>query len=204
MEPIDDREKETNKFDLSYVLDVSKILPDKNSIDIKWLKGKIEIANDKMWMPDDSGWEIIPLSSIQLIGRKMPASIKTQLMHAIKYSNFLVVDHKKKSMFGENHLTVTTVFGGTATDIRQFKNYLLELLGFSTSGTDEELESEEIRLLCLIEFGVKGIDMLLPIFDSNQILLNHAFKVLKNKKYVDENAIMTPQGLEYVKNGTVP
>jgi hypothetical protein len=200
VEHIDDIEKEDNKFDLSYVLDVSKVLSDKSSVDIEWLKGVIEVANDKMWIPDDSRWEIIPLSSIELIGRKMPASIETQLMHATKYSNFLVIDHKKKSMFGGSHLTVTTVFGGTAADIRQFKNYLLELLGFSASGTGEELESEEIRLLCLIEFGVKDVDMLLPIFDSNQILLNHAFKVLKNKEYVDENAIITPQGLEYVEN----
>ena len=199
MEQIDD-ETEENKFDLSYVLDVSKVLSEKSSVDIKWSKGVIEIANNKMWLPDESGWEIIPLSSIELIGRKMPASLETQLMHATKYSNFLVVDHKKKSMFGGSHLTVTTVFVGTAVDIRQFKNYLLELLGFSASGTDDELESEEIRLLCLIEFGVKDIDILLPIFDSNQILLSHAFKVLKNKEYVDENANIMPQGLEYVEN----
>ena len=200
LEHIDNEKKEDNKFDLSYVLDVSRVLSEKSSVDIKWSNGVIEFANDKMWIPDESEWEIIPLSSIELIGRKMPASIETQLMHATKYSNFLVVDHKKKSMFGGSHLTVTTVFVGNAADIRQFKNYLLELLGFSASGTGEELESEEIRLLCLIEFGVKNIDILLPIFDSNQILLNHAFKVLKNKEYVDENAIITPQGLEYVEN----
>ena len=201
MEHIDDKEKEENKFDLSYVLDVSKVLPDKSSTDIEWLTGEIEVTNDKMWIPDDSGWEIIPLSSIELIGRKMPASIETQLMHATKYSNFLVVDYKKGAMLSGSHLTVTTVFAGAAADISQFKNYLLELLGFSVSGTSsEEMESEEIRLLCLIEFGMKDIDMLLPIFDGNQILLNHAFKVLKNKEYVDENAIITPQGLEYVEN----
>ena len=200
MEHIDNKEKEENKFDLSYVLDVSKVLSEKSSVDIKWLKGVIEVANDKMWIPDESELEIIPLSSIELIGRKMQPSIENQLMHATKYSNFLVVDHKKKSMFGGSHLTVTTVFAGTSADIRQFKNYLLELLGFSASGTSDELESEEIRLLCLIEFGIKDIDMLLPIFDSNRILLNHALKILKNKKYVDENAIITPQGLEYVEN----
>ena len=200
MEPIDNKDKEENKFNLSYVLDVSKVLSEKSSVDIKWLTGAIEVANDKMWIPDNSGWEIIPLNSIELIGRKMQASIETQLMHATKYSNFLVVDHKKKSMFGGSHLTVTTVFAGAAADIRQFKNYLLELLGFSASGTSEELESEEIRLLCLIEFGMKDVDMLLPIFDSSQTLLDHAFKVLKNRGYVDENAIITPLGLEYVEN----
>ncbi|MDO9518280.1 MAG: hypothetical protein Q7J10_09580 [Methanosarcinaceae archaeon] len=199
MENIGSKEKEDNKFDLSYVLDVSKVLSDKSSIDIKWLKGVIEVANDNMWIPNESEMEIIPLSSIELIGRKMPATIENQLMHATKYSNFLVVDHKKKSMFGGSHLIVTTVFAGTAVDIRPFKNYLLELLGFSASGTSEELESEEIRLLCLIEFGIKDVDILLPIFDSNQILLNHALKVLKNKEYVDENAIITPKGLEYVE-----
>ena len=200
MEHIDNEEKEDNKFDLSYVLDVSKVLSEKSSIDIKWLKGVIEITNDKMWVPDESEWNIIPLSSIELIGRKMPPSTQTQLMHATKYSNFLVVDHKKKSMFGGSHLTVSTVFAGTATDIRKFKNYLLELLGFSASGANDELESEEIRLLCLIEFGMKDVDMLLPIFDSNQILLNHAFNILKNRGYVDENATITSQGIEYVEN----
>ena len=200
MENIDDIQKEENKFDLSYVLDVSKVLSEKGSVDIKWLKGEIEVANDKMWIPNESELEIIPLSSIELIGRKMPASIENQLMHATKYSNFLVVDHKKKSMFGGSHLTTTTVFGGSSADIRQFKIYLLELLGFSAGGTSEELESEEIRLLCLIEFGVKDIDVLLPMFDNNQILLNNAFKVLKSKRYVDKNAAITPQGMEYVEN----
>lgn len=191
--------KEENKFELSYVLDVSKVISEQSSVDIKWLKGTIEVASDKLWIPNESEWEIIPLSSIELIGRKMSASIETLLMHATKYSNFLVVDHKKGSMFSGSHLTVTTVFGGAASDIRQFKNYLLELLGFSASGTSDELESEEIRLLCLIEFGMKDVDILLPIFDSNQILLNRAFKVLRHKGYVDENATITSKGLEYVE-----
>ncbi|MEZ5334223.1 MAG: hypothetical protein R2741_02765 [Methanolobus sp.] len=43
------------------------------------------------------------------------------------------------------------------------------------------------------------MDLLLPIFENDKILLKHAFDVLKKKKYVDEYALITSTGFALVE-----
>jgi len=187
------------ELELTYLTSVSQLLTKRSLSTVEWMHGKVGVTATDMWFPSNDSWEIIPLKSIEMVGRELTGSVGNQIVQATRYSNMLAIDYKKQSRFGTGQVTSTMILAGKARDIRQMKNYLLSVLGFKVDASFGELEPEESRLLCLLGAGMDNVDMLLPIFDGNKILLKHAFVVLKKRKLVDEYAAPTQLGLEYVE-----
>ena len=187
------------EVELSYITSVSQLLTKRSVTGVKWMHGKVGVADEDMWFPSEEGWDIIPLKSIEMVGRQLTGSVGNQILQATKYSNHLVIDYKKQSLFGTGYVTSTMILAGRGQDIRKMKNYLLSALGFKIDASFGELEQEESRLLCLLASGMDNVDVLLPIFDGNKVLLKHAFVVLKKRKLVDDYASPTQLGLEYVE-----
>jgi len=187
------------ELELAYVVNVSQLLTKRSMSGAEWNHGKVGVTATDIWLPEKDGWDMIPFKSIEMVGRQLTGSIGNQILQATKYSNVLVVDYKKQSLFGTGQITATMIFAGQGRDIRNLKNYLLSVLGFRVDASFGELELEESRLLCLLGAGMNDVNVLLPVFDSNKILLKHAFIVLKKRGLVDEYAGPTQLGLEYVE-----
>ena len=192
---------EETKFEvkLSYIISVSQLLTKGSITGLNWQNGNVAVTENGMWFPSDGGWDMIPLNSIEMVGRQLTGSVGNQILHATKYSNHLVIDYKKQALFGTGNITSSMILAGQEQDIKKVKNFLLTALGFRIDASFGELENEESRLLCLLASGMDNVDVLLPIFDGNKVLLKHAFAVLKKRKLVDDFASPTQLGLEYVE-----
>ena len=192
---------EETKFEvkLSYIISVSQLLTKGSITGLNWQNGNVAVTENGMWFPSDGGWDMIPLNSIEMVGRQLTGSVGNQILHATKYSNHLVIDYKKQALFGTGNITSSMILAGQEKDIKKVKNFLLTALGFRIDASFGELENEESRLLCLLASGMDNVDVLLPIFDGNKVLLKHAFAVLKKRKLVDDFASPTQLGLEYVE-----
>ena len=187
------------EVEITYIISVSQLLTRQSLSGVKWMTGMIGISDTDMWLPSEDGFDVIPLSSIDIIGRKFTGAVRNQILKSTKYSNHLVIDYRKKPMFGTGYVTSTMIFAGTAENVRKIKNYLIALLGFTKDATFGELEPEQTRLLCMLASGVNDSDILLPIFDNNRLLLKHSFMILKKRKLIDDYASPTQTGLEYVQ-----
>lgn len=184
---------------LSYITSISQLLTKRSITGVNWMHEMVGVTDTDIWFPSEEGWDIIPLKSIEMVGRQLTGSVGNQILQATKYSNHLVVDYKKQALFGTGYVTSTMILAGQGQDIRKIKNYLLSVLGFQADASFGELEHEESRLLCLLASGMDDVDVLLPIFDGNKVLLKHAFVILKKRKLVDDYASPTQLGLEYVE-----
>lgn len=187
------------EVEMTYVASASQLLTRQSITGVKWMSGTIQISDTNMWLPSEDGFDIIPLKSIEMIGRNLTGAVRNQILKSAKYSNHLVIDYRKLSKFGTGHATYTMILAGTGENVRKVKNYLVTLLGFTVDATFGELEPDETRLLCLLASGVNDGDILLPVFDGNRILLKHSFMVLKKRKFIDDYASPTQIGLEYVE-----
>ena len=185
--------------EMTYITNASQLLTRQSLSDIKWMTGTVGINDTDMWLPLEDGFDVVPLSSIDIIGRKLTGAVRNQILKSTKYSSHLVIDYRKTSRFGTGYVTSTMIFAGTSENVKKFKNYLLTLLGFTIDATFGELEPEETRLLCMLASGVNDSDILIPMFDNNRVLLKHASMVLKKRKLIDDYASPTQTGLEYVQ-----
>lgn len=190
---------EYSEIDLDFLIGIPQLVTNITIADSLWIHGKVGISDQGIWLPKDDGWETIPLKSIELVNRKLPQSVVNRIMSSSRHANYIVVDYKKRSLFGNSYVTSSMIFTGERNNIEKFKSYLLTLLGFSADAEFEQLTPEQSRLLVLIASGITGMDLLLPIFDNDRILLKHAFNVLKKKKLVDEFAVITQSGFLLVE-----
>jgi hypothetical protein len=60
------------------------------------------------------------------------------------------------------------------------------------------MKAEDIRLLCLLASGINSFDMLVPIFDGDDEIVNRTFASLISKGLVDEYATLTSLGTDLV------
>ncbi len=187
------------EVEMTYVTSASQLLTRQSLTSVKWMSGTIQITDSDMWLPSENGFDIVPLKSIEMIGRNLTGAVRNQILKSAKYSNHLVIDYRKLSKFGIGHITSTMILAGTGENVRKIKNYLVTLLGFTVDAVFGELEPEETSLLCLLATGVNDANILLPVFEGNRILLKHAFMVLKKRKLIDDYASPTQIGLEYVE-----
>lgn len=188
------------EFEVAYLFDAPQMLP--RTLDKQtggWHKEIVSFSPSDIWLPVKGSWDIIPIKTIELVGRKLPASSVNQIQRSTGYSNVLVIDYMKQSSFASSLVNTTMIFAGRSDDIRQINSYLLTILGFSVDAERGNLTPEETRLLVLLESGMRDVDILLPIFANNKILLQHAFTVLTKREMCDEYARVTQIGHEYVE-----
>ncbi len=187
------------ELELAYVPDVPHLVAMRNVSGLKWNNGLVGITATDIWLPTDEGFEIVPLKSIEVVGREMPKYIVNQIHKITKHKEVLAIDYKKKSVFSSAFVSYTILFAGDSKNIAKLLNYLISLIGFKVDATFADLKPDESRLLCLIAAGMDDFSMLSPIFDNNKDKLNHAFMILNKKGLVDDYASTTQLGFEYVE-----
>ena len=187
------------ELELVYVPHVPHLVSMRNVSGLNWNNGLVGITGTDIWLPTDEGFEIIPLRSIEIVGREVPGYMVNQIRKITKYNNVLAIDYKKKSNFSSAFVSYTMLFAGSSINIAKLSNHLISLIGFKVDATFADLKPDESRLLCLIAAGIDSFDILGPIFDNNKEKLNHAFVVLKKKDLVDDYASTTQLGFEYVE-----
>ncbi|MDO9518282.1 MAG: hypothetical protein Q7J10_09590 [Methanosarcinaceae archaeon] len=187
------------EIELAYVPDVPHLASVRNANGLKWNNGLIGVTVTDIWLPTDEGFEIVPLKSIEVVGREMPVYMVNEIRKITKHPSVLAIDYKKKSNFSSAFVTYTMLFAGDSKNIVKLSNYLISLIGFKVDATFADITPDESRLLCLLAAGMDNFDMLRPIFDNDKEKLNHAFMVLKKKGLVDDYASTTQLGFEYVE-----
>ena len=187
------------ELELAYVPDVPHLASIRNVSGLKWNHGLVGVTPTDIWLPTDGGFTIVPLKSIEIVGREMPEYMVNQIRKITKHKNVLAIDYKKKSVFSSAFVSYTMLFAGDSKNIAKLSNYLISLIGFKVDATFADLKPDESRLLCLIAAGMDNFSMLSPIFDNNKDKLNHAFMILKKKGLVDDYASTTQLGYEYVE-----
>ncbi|WP_094227635.1 hypothetical protein [Methanolobus psychrotolerans] len=183
-----------SEIELDYVSDIPQLVTNIAISGSQWIHGKVGITNQDIWLPKEGGWDTIPLKAVELVDRKLPKSVVNKIVSSSRHSSYIVVDYKKLSLFGTGYVTSSMIFTGDKVNIENLKSYLLTLLGFSVDAVYGQLKPEQIRLLFLLSSGITDMDVLLPIFDRDKLLLKHAFEVLKKRDLVDEFAYVTPTG----------
>jgi len=191
---------EYSEIDLDFIVGIPQLVTNITISDSQWTHGKVGISDQELWLSKRDDWETIPLKSIELVNRRLPKNIENRIMASSRHSNYIVVDYKKLSMFGTGYVTSSMIFTGDRSNIEKLKSYLLSYLGFSADAEYEQLSPEQVRLLFLLSSGITDMDVLLPIFNKDKILLKHAFAVLKKKKLVDEFALVTPNGYAIIED----
>ncbi|MDI3486040.1 MAG: hypothetical protein PWQ50_1260 [Methanolobus sp.] len=191
---------EYSEVELDFIVGIPQLVTNITISDSQWTRGKVGISEQELWLSNGDDWDTIPLKSIELVNRKLPKTIENRIMASSRHSHYIVVDYKKLSMFGTGYVTSSMIFTGDKNDIEKIKSYLLSYLGFSADAEYEQLSPEQVRLLFLLSSGISDMDVLLPIFDKDKILLKHAFAVLKKKKFVDEFALVTSKGFAMVED----
>ena len=187
------------ELELAYVPHVPHLASMRNVSGLKWNNGLVGMTATDIWLPTDVGFNIIPLKSIEIVGREMPDYIVSQIQKITNHNNVLAINYKKKSSFTSALVSYTMLFAGDSKNIAALSNYLISLIGFKVDATFADLKPNESRLLCLIAAGIDNFDILGPIFDNNKEKLNHAFVILKKKELVDDYASTTQLGIEYVE-----
>jgi len=188
------------EFEVAYLFNASQMIPRTWGEGAGgWGKGIVSFSPSDIWFPVNDSWNIIPIKSIELIGRKLPASSKNQIQRSTGHSNELVIDYMKQSSFANSLVNTTLIIAGKAEDIRRIQSYLLTILGFSVDAEHGNLTSEETSLLVLLECGISDVDILLPIFNNNKTLLKHAFTVLTKRGMCNEYSRVTQIGHECVE-----
>ncbi|MDK2831599.1 MAG: hypothetical protein PWQ75_1351 [Methanolobus sp.] len=191
---------EYSEVELDFIVGIPQLVTNITISDSQWTRGKVGISEQELWLSNEDDWDTIPLKSIELVNRKLPKTIENRIMASSRHSHYIVVDYKKLSMFGTGYVTSSMIFTGDKNNIEKIKSYLLSYLGFSADAEYEQLSPEQVRLLFLLSSGISDMDVLLPIFDKDKILLKHAFAVLKKKKLVDEFALVTSKGFAMVED----
>ena len=186
------------ELELTFVPDVPHLASMRNVGGLKWNNGTVGVTDKDIWLPIAGGFEIIPIRSIEVVGREMSESMVSKIRKITKHETVLAIDYKKKSVFSSAFVSYTMIFSGDSTNIAKLSNYLISLIGFKADATFADLKQDESRLLCLIAAGMDNLDMLSPIFNNDKEKLNHAFMVLKKKGLVDDYAATTQLGFEYV------
>ena len=187
------------ELELTYVPDVPHLISMRNASGLKWNDGLVKITATDIWLPTDEGFEVIPLKSIEVVGRELPDYMVNQIRKITNQKNVLAIDYKKKSKFSSAFVSYSMLFVGDSKNIVTLSNHLISLIGFKVDATFADLKPDESRLLCLIAAGIDNFNILGPIFDNNKKKLNHAFTVLTKKELVDEYATATQLGFEYVE-----
>jgi hypothetical protein len=191
---------EYSEIELDFIVGIPQLITNIAISSSQWTRGKVGISDKELWLLMEGDWETIPLKSIELVNRKLPQSIENRIMATSRHSNYIVVDYKKLSLFGTGYVTSSMIFTGDKANIEKLKSYLLTLLGFSADAEYEQLSPEQVRLLFLLSSGITDMDVLLPIFSKDKILLKRAFEVLKKKKLVDDYALVTPSGFALIED----
>ncbi len=169
------------ELELVYVPDVPYLASMRNASGLKWNTNLVGITATDMWLPTDEGFEIIPIKSIEVVGREMPKYIVNQICKITKHKQVLAIDYKKKSVFSSAFVSYTMLFAGDSKNIAGLSNYLISLIGFSVDATFSKLKPDESRLLCLIAAGMDDFSMLSPIFDNNIDKLKPMFSSIPPK-----------------------
>ncbi|SFM71526.1 hypothetical protein [Methanolobus profundi] len=188
-----------SEVELDYITDIPQLVTNIAISNSQWAHGSVGISDQDIWLPKEGGWDTIPLKAVELVDRKLPKSVVNKIISSSKNSSYIVVDYKKLSLFGTGYVTTAMIFTGDKKNIEKFKSYLMTLLGFSVDAMYGQLEPAQVRLLFLLSTGIKDVDVLLPMFDRDKLLLKHAFNVLRKRKLVDEFALVTPTGLALVE-----
>ena len=186
-------------IDLVFAPHVPHLASMRNVSGLNWNNGLVRITATDIWLPVEDGFEIVPLKSIEVVGREIPEYMVNQIHKITKHTSVLAIDYKKKSVFSSAFVLYTMIFAGDSKNIAKLSNYLISLIGFKVDATFADIKPDESRLLCLLAAGMDSFDMLGPIFDNNKEKLNHAFVVLKKKGLVDDYASTTQLGFEYVE-----
>ncbi len=186
-------------IEISYILDIPQIMTSINIDEMNWKHDVITFSDNEIWFPKENDWTIIPLKSIDLVGRKLTSSLINKIHSSSRFTHELAVDYKKRSMFGNSFVSSTMFFAGPKENIDLIRAYLLDKLGFKSNADFGNLKEEEIRLLNLLSMGIKDITLLLPLVSQDKDGLRRAFVTLQKMKMVDDYAAPTSLGIEYLE-----
>ncbi|MEZ5334807.1 MAG: hypothetical protein R2741_06030 [Methanolobus sp.] len=157
-----------------------------------WTEWKIVLRDKEMEIQTESRSTWLSLDDILIVDRPLPHAILHKIQNSSRRSSVMVIDYKKEATIGIGEIVSSMIIAGKKSDVSNLKYMLMSLLGFRADPLIGTMKPEDIRLLCLLSSGLNSLDMLLPIFEGDEELINRTFAALKGKNLVDKYATLTP------------
>jgi hypothetical protein len=180
------------------IIDVPRISTMVYIDNTKWDDWIIRLSDEHLQIQIESSIKDICLEDILTVDRPLPYAILNKIQNSSKHGAVMVIDYKKPASLGVGDILCSMIFAGKKSDISNLKYMLTSLLGIKVDPLVGNMKPEDIRLLCLLASGVNNVDILVPIFDGDEELLNRTFSSLKKRELVDAYAALTPLGIELV------
>ncbi|WP_292468960.1 hypothetical protein [Methanolobus sp.] len=164
----------------------------------RWNQWKVTLNDEYLEIQTSCNILTIKFEDILIVDRILPQAILSKIQNSSKYSSVIAIDYKKDATFGTGKVVDSMILAGKKSNIFNLKYLLMSLLGVKADPLIGNMNPQDIRLLFLLASGINSMEMLLPICDGNQELINKTFASLKTKKLVDEYATVTSLGTEMI------
>lgn len=194
--------KEIHRYELTYIPDAPYIVAGlyffkKHDIRDLWQKGTVVLTATELWLPKEDQCDILPLTAVEMFGRKLPASSMQDVLATTGHTAVLVVDYKKQSSFGTHKVISTIIFAGKKNAIADIRARMARLLGLAKY-MELELTEYDKKLLYLLSEGLKKEPILLTVFDGKKEKLQKSFNNLKQAGLCAKSAALTSKGWDFV------
>ena len=180
------------------IIDVPRISTMVYINNTRWDGWIVRLSDEHLQIQTDCNTKDICLEDILTVDRPLPYAILNKIQNSSKHGAVMVIDYKKPASLGVGDILCSMICAGKKSDISNLKYMLTSLLGIKVDPLVGNMKPEDIRLLCLLASGVNSVDILVPIFDGDEELLNRTFSSLKKRELVDAYAALTPLGIELV------
>jgi hypothetical protein len=186
------------EMELLGIIDIPRISTMIYIDNTKWNDWTVRLSDERLEVQIDSKISNIVLENILTVDRPLSYAIISKMQNSSKHKAIMVIDYKKPATLGVGDVLCSMILAGKKSDISNLKYTLTSLLGIKVDPLVGNMKPEDIRLLCLLASGVNNVDILVPIFDGDEELLNRTFSSLKKRELVDGYAALTPLGIELV------
>jgi hypothetical protein len=164
----------------------------------QWAPWKVILSDKEMQIQTSDRIIHVNLENILIVDRPLPHAILCKLQNSSRHGAVIVIDYKKNATIGIGEVVSSMIVAGKKSDVSNLKYMLMSLLGVKADPIIGTMKPEDIRLLCLLASGINSLDMLIPIFEGDDEMVNRTFASLKTKGLVDKYATLTPLGLDLV------
>ena len=180
------------------ILDIPHISTMFNVDSSLFKKMEVKVTDRSIEIKTDNNKRTIYLKQINIVDRSLSNAIINKIASVTRNSSYTTIDYKTESFIGYGEVQCSMVLTGKKTEISSFKYFLKSVLGIKVDPLIGSMKPEETRLLLLLGMDINKVDVLLPIFDNDMVLLKKTFLSLKSKDLIDEYSSLTHSGHEVV------
>lgn len=191
-----------HRYELAYILDAPYVIGlyffKQNDLRNIWHSGTVVLTDTKLLLPYENRWKDVPLSSIEMPGRRLDESALKDVLETSGYPSVLVVDYAKQSTFSKREITSIVIFAGEKNAISDLTNQLESVVSLSKY-KELKLTQSDKKLLYLLSEGIKERSIMLMVFGGKEEELQRSLLALQQAELCTKSANLTRKANKLLK-----